>query len=75
MPHKQKLRRREMEARVELAEKTLCEARSSAARGGHSRAILLQLERKIHAIKRDLALLDLQFAESDDVNSEIEEKS
>jgi hypothetical protein len=33
--------------------------RSSA--GGHSHAILLQLEREIHAGKKDLALLDAQL--------------
>jgi hypothetical protein len=68
MPHERKVRRREIEARVELAEKILCEARSSAARGGHSRAIVLQLERKIHAIKKDLALLDLQPEKSGNID-------
>lgn len=63
MPHRLKARRREIKAQVELTEKNLTEARNSAALGGHSRAILLHLERRIHASKKDLALLDTQLAQ------------
>jgi len=60
MPPGRKARRREIKARLERAEKTLSATRNSA--GGHSRAILLHLEREIHARKKDLALLDAQPA-------------
>ncbi|WGJ13054.1 hypothetical protein QEV83_09940 [Methylocapsa sp. D3K7] len=56
MPHDPHTRRRQIKARLEKAEKTLSATRSSA--GGHSRAVLLHLEREIHASKKDLALLD-----------------
>lgn len=63
MPHKLKARRKEIKAQVELTEKDLHEARNSAALGGHSRAILLHLTRRIQASKKDLALLDTQLAQ------------
>ncbi len=57
-----KARRKQIEILLQLSEKDLLEARNSAALGGHSRAVLLNLERKVHAGKRDLALLDSQLA-------------
>ncbi len=62
MPQGRNARRRELKARVERAEKTLSAMRSSA--GGHSHAVLLQLEREIQASKKDLALHDAQSANS-----------
>lgn len=59
MPKEHKARRREIKARLDRAEKTLCATRSSA--GAQSRAIRLHLEREIHASRRDLALLDVQM--------------
>jgi hypothetical protein len=63
MSHKLKARRKEIKTQVELTEKDLTEARNSGGLGGHSRAILLHFERKIHASKKDLALLDTQLAQ------------
>lgn len=57
-------RREQIEGFVRVSENDLREARNSAALGGHSRAVLLQLERRLHAGKRDLALLDSQLAEA-----------
>ncbi|MGH6810860.1 MAG: hypothetical protein ACREDM_00470 [Methylocella sp.] len=62
MPHGRKARREEIEARLERAEKTLSATRNSAS--GHSRAVLLHLEREIHASKKELAMLDAQAAGS-----------
>jgi hypothetical protein len=62
-----KARREEIEARLEHAEKTLLATRNSAS--GHSRAVLLHLEREIQASKKDLALLDAQSAGSDSANT------
>ena len=62
MPHDPHTRHRQIKARLEQAEKTLSATRNSA--GGHSRAVLLHLERQIHADKKDLALLDVQLADS-----------
>ncbi len=62
MQYQLKARRKEIEILVELSEKELREARNSAALGGHSRALLLDLERKLRAGKKDLALLDSQLA-------------
>ena len=67
MPQGPKARRQEIKARLERAERTLSATRSSA--GGHSHAILLQLEREIHASKKDLALLDTQSAGSGSANA------
>jgi hypothetical protein len=67
MPQKHKARRREIKARLEHAQRILSATRSSA--GGHSHAILLQLEREIHASKKYLASLDAQpagFGRADD---------
>jgi hypothetical protein len=58
MPQGHKARREEIEARIERAEKTLSATRNSAS--GHSRAVLLHLEREVQASKRELALLDAQ---------------
>ncbi len=55
-------RRKQIEILVQISEKDLRETRNSAALGGHSRAVLLHLERRVQAGKRDLALLDLQLA-------------
>ena len=60
MPQKIRAQREEIKAQADRHEKTLAEARSSAALGGHSRALLLHLERKLHQVKKDLALLDSQ---------------
>lgn len=60
MPHDPEARRQKIKARLEQAEKTLSATRNSA--GGHSRAVLLHLEREIHASKKDLALLEVQLA-------------
>jgi hypothetical protein len=60
MPHDPHTRRRQIKDRLEQAEKTLSATRNSA--GGHSRAVLLHLERQIHASKKDLALLEGQLA-------------
>jgi hypothetical protein len=60
MPHDPHARRRQIKARLEQAEKTLSATRSSV--GGHSRAVLLHLEREIHASKKDLALIEVQLA-------------
>ena len=54
-------RRKEIEIRVQTSEADLRETRNSAALGGHSRAVLLHLERRVQAGKKDLALLDLQL--------------
>ncbi len=62
MPQGRQARREEIEARLEHAEKTLSATRNSAS--GHSRAVLLHLEREIHARNKDLALLDVQLAGS-----------
>jgi hypothetical protein len=67
MPQGSKARREEIEARLERAEKTLSATRNSAS--GHSRAVLLQVEREIHASKKDLALLDAQSAGSGSANA------
>ncbi len=61
MPHEHKTRRDEIEARLERAEKTLSATRNSAS--GHSRSVLLHLEREIQASKKELALHDAQAAE------------
>jgi hypothetical protein len=58
MPQGCEPRRAEIEARIERAEKTLSAARNSAS--GRSRAVLLRLEREIHASKKELAVLDAQ---------------
>jgi hypothetical protein len=55
-------RRKQIEILVQISEQDLRETRNSAALGGHSRAVLLHLERKVQAGKRDLAQLDLQLA-------------
>ena len=62
MPQGHKARREEIEARIERAEKTLSATRNSAS--GHSRAVLLHLEREIQASKKELALLDARSAGS-----------
>ena len=67
MPQGRKTRREEIEARLECAEKTLSATRNSAS--GHSRAILLHLEREIQASKKELALLDAQSAGSGSANA------
>jgi hypothetical protein len=67
MSQGRKARRQELKARLERAEKTLAATRNSAS--GHSRAVLLRLEREIHASKRDLALLDAQSAGSGSANA------
>lgn len=72
MPRERKARRLEIKARLERALKTLSATRSSA--GGHSRAILLHLEREIHARKKDLALLDAQPAGSGGANAPTDSK-
>jgi hypothetical protein len=55
-------RRKQIEIMVQMSEQDLRETRNSAALGGHSRAVLLHLERKVQAGKRDLARLDMQLA-------------
>ena len=67
MPQGRKARREEIEARLERAEKTLSATRNSAS--GHSRAILLHLEREIQTSKKELALLDAQSAGSGSANA------
>jgi hypothetical protein len=67
MPQGRQPRREEIEARLERAEKTLSATRNSAS--GHSHAVLLHLEREIHASKKDLALLDAQSAGSGSANA------
>jgi hypothetical protein len=67
MPQGRQPRREEIEARLERAEKTLSATRNSAS--GRSRAVLLHLEREIHASKKDLALLDAQSAGSGSANA------
>ena len=67
MPQGRKTHREEIKARLERAEKTLSATRNSAS--GHSRAVLLHLEREIHARKKDLALLDAQSADSGSANA------
>jgi hypothetical protein len=67
MPQGRKARREEIEARLERAEKTLSATRNSAS--GHSRAILLHLEREIQASRKELAMLDAQSAGSGSVNA------
>ena len=67
MPQRRKARREEIEARLERAEKALSATRNSAS--GHSRAVLLHLEREIQASKKELALLDAQAAESGSANA------
>ncbi len=67
MPQGRKARRQEIKARLDRAERILSATRNSA--GGHSHAILLQLEREIHASKKDLALLDSQPAGSSGANA------
>jgi hypothetical protein len=67
MPQGRKARREEIEARLERAEKTLSATRNSAS--GHSRAILLHLEREIQASKKELAMLDAQSAGSGSANA------
>jgi hypothetical protein len=67
MPQVRQPRREEIEARLERAEKTLSATRNSAS--GHSHAVLLHLEREIHASKKDLALLDAQSAGSGSANA------
>ena len=54
-------RRKEIEVLVQTSEADLRETRNSAALGGHSRAVLLHLERRVQAGKKDLARLDLQL--------------
>ena len=72
MPQGRKARREEIEARLERAEKTLSATRNSAS--GHSRAVLLHLEREVQASKRELALLDAQSAGSGGANSPADTK-
>ena len=72
MPQGYKARREEIEARLECAEKTLSATRNSAS--GHSRAVLLHLEREVQANKRELALLDAQSAGSGGANSPADTK-
>jgi hypothetical protein len=72
MPQRRKTRRQEIEARLARAEKTLSATRNSAS--GHSRAVLLHLEREIHASKKDLALLDAQSAGSGGANAPTDTK-
>jgi hypothetical protein len=67
MPQGRKARREEIEARLERAEKMLSATRNSAS--GHSRAILLHLEREIQASKKELALLDAQSVRSSSANA------
>jgi hypothetical protein len=67
MPQGCQARRKEIEARLEHAEKTLSATRNSAS--GHSRAVLLHLEREIQASKKELALLDAQAADSGSANA------
>jgi ribosomal protein L29 len=67
MPQGRKARREEIEARLEHAEKTLAAMRNSAR--GHSHALLLHLEREVHASKKELALLDAQPAVSGSANA------
>jgi hypothetical protein len=67
LPQGRKARREEIEARLERAEKTVSATRNSAS--GRSRAVLLHLERKIYASKKDLALLDAQSAGSGSANA------
>jgi hypothetical protein len=67
MPQGRQARRQELKARLERAEKTLSATRNSAS--GHSRAVLLHLEREIQASKKDLALLDAQSAGSGSANA------
>ncbi len=63
MRHELEARREQIQILIRASESELRETRNSAALGGHSRAVLLHLERRLHAGKRDLALLDLQLAE------------
>jgi len=62
MPQGRNTRREEIEARLERAAKTLSATRNSAS--GRSRAVLLDLEREIHASKKELSMLDAQAAGS-----------
>ncbi|PNG26584.1 hypothetical protein CR492_07825 [Methylocella silvestris] len=55
-------RREEIALLVRHSEDDLTEARNSPALGGRSRSILLQLERRLHANRKDLAALDAQLA-------------
>ncbi len=54
--------REEIALLIRHSEHDLTEARNSPALGGRSRSILLQLERKLHANRKDLATLDAQLA-------------
>jgi hypothetical protein len=67
MPQRRKTRRQEIEARLARAEKTLSATRNSAS--GHSRAVLLHLEREVQASKKELALLDARSAGSGSANA------
>jgi hypothetical protein len=72
MPQGRKTHRQEIEARLERAEKTLSATRNSAS--GHSRAVLLHLEREVQASKKDLALHDAQSAGSGGADSPADTK-
>jgi hypothetical protein len=67
MPQRRKTHRQEIEARLERAEKMLSATRNSAS--GHSRAVLLHLEREVQASKKELALLDARSAGSGSANA------
>jgi hypothetical protein len=67
MPQRRKTDRQEIEARLERAEKMLSATRNSAS--GHSRAVLLHLEREVQASKKELALLDARSAGSGSANA------
>ncbi|WP_395666992.1 hypothetical protein [Methylocella sp.] len=64
-----KARRAHAAETVRHCERDLMDARVSAANGGRSRAILLQLERALQEERKDLARLDAQLADIDAARS------
>ncbi|ACK50657.1 hypothetical protein Msil_1710 [Methylocella silvestris BL2] len=57
-----KAQREQIALLVRHSEDDLTEVRNSPALGGRSRSILLQLERRLQANRKDLAALDAQLA-------------
>jgi hypothetical protein len=53
---------KEVEARIRIDEQALAEARTSAALGGNSKAMLLHLERGIQEGRKTLVQLQAQIA-------------
>lgn len=59
-----RVRRDAIAQMVKLSEHDLIAVRNSAALGGHSRAILLQLERKLHAERKTLAEIEAALTQA-----------